>query len=302
MRDLIEAQKRIAERRATAQRAYDDVLATLEGEEGFEESYRRLSSVNFEIARRKVFREDASDLVEEKNRLTDLVEKAFAEKGAVGFGKPNYSCAECEDTGYVDGKRCACLEKERISVNLEKNPVLTTVPDRLKEIDFSFYKDRKGEYVKTVTYVNNYFVKGDRAFCTLTGKAGTGKSFVATIAVKEFLLGGKMVSVLNAVKLNKIFLEYHCAYLADKGGIWETLIEPDVLLIDDLGAESVLKNVTEQYLYELLVERFEKKTILTTNLSLEKIGERYNQRIMSRLSDKRNACVLQLDGEDLRIG
>ena len=302
MKDVRKALLRIEERKEAAEEGYEKIVRDLTNDESFEESYRRLSYLNFEIARREVFSEDVSDLIAERQTLRAVVDEAFVKKGALGYGKPRYSCSKCKDTGYVNGKKCACLERERIEVDLTDNPVLRDLPAEMKGIDVSFYGENAAAYLLRIKSIRKSFVKGEQNFVTLIGKAGTGKTYVAATAVKELLYAGQMVSVVNAVKLNKIFLEYHCAYLSEKAAVWEQLIEPDVLLIDDLGAESVLNNVTEQYLYELLVERMDKKTIVTTNLSLDSIATRYNQRIMSRLSDKRRSLVLELVGSDLRIG
>ena len=73
------------------------------------------------------------------------------------------------------------------------------------------------------------------------------------------------------------------------------------MVIDDLGAERVLNNVTAQNLYTIISERQERKKpyMITTNLSLEEIGERYGDRLFSRLSSKFNV-PLELKGKDLR--
>ena len=301
MRDLTKALSIIAERKSRAEKEYDDLLSLLLSDEDFERDYRRMSYLNFEIAKKEVFGEDATELRPERETLRKIVEKTLKDHGAVGLDQPKYVCKNCRDTGYASGKKCACLERARIEVDLSDNPSLQAVPDGLKEVDGAFYGKNENAYLLYLKDIRKGFVKGDTRFLTLIGKAGTGKTYIALTAVKEMLLAGAMVRVLNAVQLNKIFLEYHCAYLADKGGIWETLVEPDVLLIDDLGAESTLKNVTEQYLYELLVERMDKKTIVTTNLSLDAIAQKYNQRIMSRLSDKKLSSVWEIEGEDLRL-
>ena len=301
MKDVTEALSIIAERKARAEKEYEDILTSLLQDEGFENDYRRLSYLNFEIARREVFGLDAEDLCAEQKTLRDVVEKTLKAKGAAGLDQPRYACAKCRDTGYVDGKKCACLEKTRIEVSLRANGELRLVPNGLKDVDVTFYADKAPTYLCYLKDIRKSFVKGDARFLTLIGKAGTGKTYMALTAVKEMLLDGKMVRVINAVQLNKVFLEYHCAYLAEKGDIWAQLVEPDVLLIDDLGAESSLKNVTEQYLYELLAERMDKKTIVTTNLSLDAIAQKYNQRIMSRLSDKKLSGVWQIEGDDLRL-
>ena len=181
------------------------------------------------------------------------------------------------------------------------NPNLSSRPDRLKDIDFKFYKSGATTYAKYAKLINNNFVKGEINFCTLIGASGTGKTYLAETALKETLYLGATISELNAIKLNRVFLEYHCAFLENKGDIWDELVTPDVLLIDDLGVESLLNNVTVPYLYELLTERADKKTIITTNFDLRKLEEKYGQRIMSRLSDKRKSLVINIGGEDYRI-
>ena len=83
--------------------------------------------------------------------------------------------------------------------------------------------------------------------------------------------------------------------------MWDELSQPDLLYIDDLGVEPILNNVTVTYLYALLVDRMDKKTIITTNLDVMKMEERYGERILSRLLDKRKGAMMTFEGEDLRF-
>lgn len=84
--------------------------------------------------------------------------------------------------------------------------------------------------------------------------------------------------------------------------MWETITETDAILIDDLGAEQVLNNVTIPYILEMLTERAENKvTVITTNLSPVELEKRYGQRIVSRLLDKKLSVGIEFGGEDLRI-
>ena len=52
----------------------------------------------------------------------------------------------------------------------------------------------------------------------------------------------------------------------------------------------------------ILNERMLKKlsTIITTNLYPNDLLEHYTSRLSSRLTDKRNSLLINLDGEDLR--
>ena len=74
-------------------------------------------------------------------------------------------------------------------------------------------------------------------------------------------------------------------------------------MIDDLGTEPILKNITKEYLYNLINVRQvnNKPTFITTNLSLDNILERYDDRIFSRLGNKNLATNIQLTSSDKRV-
>ena len=50
------------------------------------------------------------------NELKEIEQKRLFELNKIGFTekdlKPNYSCKMCNDTGFVNGKKCTCLKKE----------------------------------------------------------------------------------------------------------------------------------------------------------------------------------------------
>ena len=83
----------------------------------------------------------------------------------------------------------------------------------------------------------------------------------------------------------------------------ENLLDVDVLFIDDLGTENIYRNVTAEYLFVVVNERIArgKQTFISTNLTLDAIRGRYDQRIFSRLMNKDLTFVYQLVGEDKRI-
>ena len=60
--------------------------------------------------------------------------------------------------------------------------------------------------------------------------------------------------------------------------------------------------ITKNYLYLVLSERerFSRPVIITTNLMLDELNNRYDERICSRLCNKRNTNLIFIDGEDLR--
>ena len=76
----------------------------------------------------------------------------------------------------------------------------------------------------------------------------------------------------------------------------------DVLFLDDLGTEPLLDNVTVSQFFNLFNERqnHQKACVISTNLSLKNLRERYTERIASRLLDRSRMMVVEMRGEDIR--
>ena len=108
---------------------------------------------------------------------------------------------------------------------------------------------------------------------------------------------------MTAYALNETFLEAHLSDYAVSQAILEAITDADALIIDDLGAEIVYKNVTAEYLFAVLNERIarRKQTFISTNLTLADIRDRYDERIFSRLVDQSSTVVAQLTGADKRL-
>ena len=77
----------------------------------------------------------------------------------------------------------------------------------------------------------------------------------------------------------------------------------EVLVIDDLGTEPMLENITIEYLFTLLNERRANRlpTLVATNLTPRELQARYTERIFSRLMDRSETQVLLFFGEDVRL-
>ena len=111
---------------------------------------------------------------------------------------------------------------------------------------------------------------------------------------------GKNVLLVSAYTFLQMARKSH--YEADNGV--KELMEVPVLMLDDIGSEPLMKNVTIEALFTLINERQIRGlcTILSSNLTTEELRERYTERIASRLSDSRNCMVMTLKGKDIRTG
>ena len=116
---------------------------------------------------------------------------------------------------------------------------------------------------------------------------------------KRIVKKGVVVIYKTAFEINELARLYHMGKSFD----FSDCLNADVLLIDDLGTEPVLKNVTKEYLYNLINTRQinNKPTLISTNLSLDNILNRYDERIFSRLANKNLSTVIRLVSQDKRL-
>ena len=83
----------------------------------------------------------------------------------------------------------------------------------------------------------------------------------------------------------------------------QTFSDWELLLIDDLGTEPMLENITVEYLFTLLNERRSGRlpTLIATNLTPRELQARYTERIFSRMVDRSDTELLHFIGQDVRL-
>ena len=97
-------------------------------------------------------------------------------------------------------------------------------------------------------------------------------------------------------------LKYHTTFDNSKLSILKPILEIDALFIDDLGTEPILNNVSINYLFLILSERerFDKPTIITTNLSAETLKKDMVNAYFLGFLTKKSGIMLKVSGEDIR--
>lgn len=210
---------------------------------------------------------------------------------------PQFSCAKCQDTGYVGNVACDCLQKEIRALLIKdanvKMPNCTFLQSTEKD------KHNRAVYKKAQSLCQ----KDTSTNVLLSGATGTGKTYLLSACANECLANDKSVLFVTAYSLNETFLECHLADLSTKQLVMDNILDVDALFIDDLGTENVYNNVTAEYLFTVINERIArcKQTFISTNLALADIRNRYDERFFSRLVDKNITFVAQLVGADKRI-
>lgn len=212
--------------------------------------------------------------------------------------EPIYRCPVCRDKGYVNGEPCVCMKKRRIEALYEQSGI----QDYLKTNNFSTLSTRyyEGEdlirFKKAVACCHEMISHFDTRKDSLLfyGAVGCGKSFLSGCVAKELLDQGYSVLYFSGIVF---FDELHQNSLYS--GI-QDLYNYDLVIIDDLGAEMTNSFVTTA-LFTFLNERVlrQKATIISTNLNLSEIRDRYSDRIASRIVQ--SFQLLRLSGPDIRI-
>ena len=291
----------IKQHKKDAEDIYRERLELLSADEVFDTLFRKCCALKWDYVKSKTENE-CIKISNEIEIIENRINNYISEKGLpYNWLSIPYSCSLCNDSGFKNGKECVCVEQKRIETELNDNPLLKNVPCGLKKINYSYYGEESAMKKNCASIINKGMKSGKTIFL-IAGKTGTAKTYIASSAVRGELEKGKSVLALSAVKLGKKFLEYHCSPIESKTAKFNVLTDPDVLLIDDLGAEQMLNNVTVPYLIELLTERAENKmTFITTNLSPNDLENRYGQRVLSRILDKNLSLPIALGGKDLRI-
>jgi len=134
----------------------------------------------------------------------------------------------------------------------------------------------------------------------MLGQTGSGKTYAATAVGDELTNKSFKVVLLTAFTLISRFKKF---VFEHDNMCFDELLNCDLLILDDLGAEPTIKNVTEQCIYNIINERLisGKPFIITSNLNADEIKERYKDRITSRILSKQTSMVFDFSGKDLRL-
>ena len=130
-----------------------------------------------------------------------------------------------------------------------------------------------------------------------------GKTYLSNCIAKELLTNKKTVLYQTAPNMLDNIISYRFGN-NDLKDFYKNLLDVDLLIIDDLGTES-MNSIKFTELFNVLNSRLLNqnnkitKTIISTNLSLQNILKTYDERIFSRIVGYYNIC--KFFGDDLRF-
>ena len=222
--------------------------------------------------------------------------------------KPKFECEKCSDVGFIGSTMCDCYKKRRneelikaSGFDASKLPTLSEY--KTDEILNASQKTALEKIKDKLLSWANKYPNIQKNVIMISGQTGVGKTFLVKSLAGEMFKKNANVCFVSSLEMNEMFLKYHTTFDSNKQAQIAPLIESEILFVDDLGTETILNNVTLNYLYLILSERdrFNRPTIFTSNLLADGLLSKYGERIYSRLFNKRTSFCVNLSGEDLRL-
>lgn len=234
--------------------------------------------------------------------------------------EPVYTCPDCRDTGYIDGKECHCFRETVADVFYHQSslhPVLEkenfdtfcldfydrTTPD--PQLFKTPYQNMLEILGKCHSFIDHFDLPDFWEYphnLLFVGQTGVGKSFLSHCITKELLQKGHMVLYLSAVELSQLFEQnkFSKDTGADQKEQYEDLFTCDLLVIDDLGTETIT-SFTISALLDCINRREASRhaTIISSNYNPLELQKLYSERFSSRIMA--NYLFLPIIGEDIRI-
>ena len=261
----------------------------------------------------------------EKSELLRQRQALIAQTGAdPNYDQVAYACPQCLDTGMRGPQRCSCYRKILIPL-LSANANLRNLEGlSFDRFDASLFSDQADPARYQSDLSPRQQIIGLRQACLrfiadfgspetrnllFIGKPGTGKTFLMACIARELLDLGRSVLYMPAPQLFECIQE-HRTLLASFSpddvrlersiALHDSLMDCDLLLIDDLGTEAgaacryadLLSIIDRRAVPGL-------KTIISSNADPATLRDTYDERLLSRLVG--GFLVYRFFGEDVRM-
>lgn len=259
-------------------------------------------------------RKKSNSLIKEKNNFIKELSKTN------NYLEPHFECSMCDDTGYVTkGSKttlCTCLKQRIFDIAYNKSNMGNLEKENFANFNLRMFSDKPNKELyksdmsprenielikeKSISFIENFDNPNEKNLI-FTGSTGLGKTFMINCIANEILKQGKTVLYQTAPIMLDSIIDEKFGNTENKINLQENILNVDLLIIDDLGAERVndLK-ITE--LFTIINSRLlnpKLKTIISSNLTIEELFKTYTNRIGSRLVG--NYKFLRFFGEDLRF-
>lgn len=227
-------------------------------------------------------------------------------------------CLFCGDRGWKDSVMCTCLKELCAQEQMKELTALLNLTeeqsfDRLRldvysDLPWQGQARSPRENMKRVVAVCEGFARQFPHYplknLLLSGSTGLGKTFLSGCVAREVSQRGFSVVYDTAINLFAAFetKKFTRDMNEERQARDDTrrYLGCDLLILDDLGSE-LTSPLSQATLYEVINSRIlaDKRTIISTNLSMEHIAARYTSPIVSRIGGLYRELTFY--GEDIRL-
>jgi len=250
-----------------------------------------------------------------KDQLPELTEGtiicAIMDNGVPVFCTPRFSkgitCPMCGfDEGYKVNdpggywwacRRNECIQKNAKRVeytppkaNIEECLTKIGVPERLLSASFDSWLHSESLKSELISYSRN-----PKEFYVFIGKNGIGKSYSASAIIREYFeRNGEYPLFYNVSSLYQEWLSNVKSPLK----LMYKLTRTPLLVLDDLGTRTPSEAFCD-FIYLVVNSRYSdrKGTVVTTNMDVNELEDKFGKAIVSRLF---RGEYIEMEGEDLR--
>lgn len=275
-----------------------------------------LRAARAKILQKEMAEQIVSRIQADNRRLTDEKRRLLHEGGyPEDYLDTIYTCGQCRDTGYIDGQKCTCFLEHIIdSLYLQSNLKNILMKENFDTFSIDYYsqnaytgKDYSPyENISNILNLAKAFIarfetqSNQRGNILIYGETGLGKTFLTNCIAKELLDSGHSVLYLSANELFEgVLAEYLMNRKTELEALYNYIYNSELLIIDDLGTE-LTNNFVLSQLFEIINQReiSGKSTLISTNLTMKQLRDRYSERIMSRIIA--GYTVFNIYGDNIR--
>jgi DNA replication protein DnaC len=268
----------------------------------------------------------STELSGKLENLTKKKERLLVEAGyPTTYLDPIYKCPDCKDTGFIEQgtitEKCFCYKQLLIdqlynqsNLKLVQTENFSTFnenyyPEKVDEKRYGIRKSPREQILgikeKCHEFIDNFdSVKEKNLF--FCGPAGVGKTFMANCIAYELMNRGRTVLYQSAPILFDTIAEYKIRSYKEKeweDSYYKNIFSVDLLIIDDLGTETQTPSRYAELLNILNIRQTNNytrpcKTIISSNIEINKIYEYYTERVASRIIG--SFAIYRFAGEDIR--
>ena len=211
------------------------------------------------------------------------------------------SCKACGDTGMVDGRLCACMERRyNRELTKELSVLLRSGDESFERFDLSLYPDTpEQESGVSARSAMRVVFSACRGFADsfpdvpanlrnllLRGESGLGKTYLSACIARSVAERGYSVCYDTASAALEAFEKQKFSRIPEEAEAAalraERMLSCDLMILDDLGTEMATPAAASA-LYTLINTRLTRSlhTVISTNCSDDELRRRYSPQICS---------------------